>query len=95
MALAKYLKANPSVTATVEAHAGKFVGKKQVSEEVSMEVSKRRAASVANYLVEKLDVPRSQVSAEAYGQTRRVSYGTTLEGQQENRRVNIIFNYRK
>ncbi|MFA6904001.1 MAG: OmpA family protein [Gallionellaceae bacterium] len=93
--VAKYLKANPSVTATVEAHAGKFVGKKVASEEVSMEVSKRRAASVANYLVEKLGVPRSQVSTEAFGQARRVAYGTTLEGQQENRRVNIIFNYRK
>ncbi|HQS58438.1 MAG: hypothetical protein B7Y56_12330 [Gallionellales bacterium 35-53-114] len=93
--VAKYLKANPSVTATVEAHAGKFVGKKKVSEEVSLEVSKRRAASVVNYLVEKLDVPRSQVSAEAFGQTRRIAYGTTLEGQQENRRVNIIFNYKK
>jgi OOP family OmpA-OmpF porin len=28
-----------------------------------------------------------------FGQTRRFAYNTSAEGQQENRRVNIIFNY--
>ena len=79
----------------MEAHAGKFVGKHKVPVEVSMEVSKRRARSVMSHLVNKLGVPQSQVSAEAFGQSHRVAYGTTLEGQQENRRVNIIFSYKK
>lgn len=91
--VADFMKANPSLTATVEGHAGKFVGTKQLTPEVSMEVSRQRAQAVVNYLVDNLGIARSRVSAEGYGQTRRAAYGTTLEGQQENRRVNIIFNY--
>ncbi|MDI1303232.1 MAG: OmpA family protein [bacterium] len=92
--VAKFMKANPTVTATVEGHAGKQVGNTQVTAEASMEVSRKRAESVVNYLAD-LGVPRSHLTAAAYGQTRRVAYSTTLEGQQENRRVNIIFNYGK
>lgn len=97
--VADFMKANPSVTATVEGHAGKFVGtgseKMQVTPELAMEVSQRRAQNVVNDLVETHGVARSRLSAQGFGQTRRVAYGTTLEGQQENRRVNIIFNYAK
>lgn len=92
--VARFMKANPTVTATVEGHAGKQVGNVQVTPEASMEVSKKRAESVVNYLAD-LGVPRSRLTAAAYGQTRRTAYSTTLEGQQENRRVNIIFNYSK
>lgn len=96
--VANFMKANPSVTATVEGHADRSVGigaeKERVSEKVAMEISKRRAESVVKYLAEN-GISRSHLSSVAYGQTRRVSYGTTLEGQQENRRVNIIFNYVK
>ena len=96
--VANFMKINPSVTATVEGHAGKFVGvgseKMTVSPELAMEISERRAQSVVNYLVDHFGVARSRLTAEAFGQTRRVAYGTTLEGQQENRRVNIIFNYK-
>lgn len=93
--VANFLKANPRVTATVEGHAGKFVGTEPVTPALAMQVSQQRAQNVVNYLADNLGVPRSQLSAVAFGQTRRVSYGTTLEGQQENRRVNIIFNYAK
>lgn len=93
--VAKFMKANPSVTATVEGHAGKMVGKESVTPAMAMDVSQRRADSVVNYLADTLGVPRSRLTTAAYGQTRRVAYSTTLEGQQENRRVNIIFNYRK
>lgn len=90
--VADFMMKSPKVTATVEAHAGKFVGNSQVSEDTSMEVSQRRAKRVVDHLVN-LGVARSRLSEASYGQERRVSYGTTLEGQQENRRVNIIFNY--
>ena len=33
--------------------------------------------------------------AEGFGQTRRFAYNTSVEGQQENRRVNVIINYPK
>jgi OOP family OmpA-OmpF porin len=48
-----------------------------------------------NYLVNELGVDRSRLTAEGFGQTRRFAYNTSLEGQQENRRVNIIINYAK
>ncbi|MES2919353.1 MAG: OmpA family protein [Pseudomonadota bacterium] len=89
--VAKFLKANPRVTATVEGHTGNL----QVSPKLAMEISQRRAQNVVSYLVDKLGVDRSQLAAEGFGQTRRFAYNTSVEGQQENRRVNIIFNYRK
>lgn len=91
--VANFMKANPDVTAAVEGHSSNMVGKVHISAEKSMEISSLRANKVMDYLVEKEGISRSRLSAEAYGRTRRVAYGTTLEGQQENRRVNIIFNY--
>ena len=97
--VADFMKANPSITANVEGHAGKFLGmganKVQITPKEAMDVSQRRAQNVVNYLVDHLGIERSRLSAEGFGQTRRVTYGTTLDEQQENRRVNIIFNYKK
>jgi OOP family OmpA-OmpF porin len=93
--VANFLKANPSVTGTVEGHAGKFVGKERVTPELAMEISQQRAQNVVNYLVDNLGISRARLTTVAFGQTRRVAYGTTLDEQQENRRVNIIFNYTK
>jgi OOP family OmpA-OmpF porin len=97
--VANFMKANPSVTATVEGHADKVAGlgaqQSQATPKVSMEVSQQRAQSVVNYLVDNLDVARSRLSTAAFGQTRRTAYGETLAGQQENRRVIIVFNYAK
>ncbi|MCC2638672.1 MAG: OmpA family protein [Moraxellaceae bacterium] len=89
--VAKFLKANPRVTATVEGHTGNM----QATPELAMEMSQRRAQSVVNYMVDKLGADRSRLTAQGFGQTRRFAYSTSVEGQQENRRVNIIFNYRK
>lgn len=91
--VANFMRANPAVTATVEGHAASKVGNVHVSPEDAMEVSSRRAQKVVDFLVAKEGISRSRLTAEAYGKTRRVVYGTSLEGQQENRRVNIIFNY--
>lgn len=97
--VAYFMKANSAVTATVEGHAADFAGKgsNQVDTDPrrAMEVSKLRAQNVVNYLVEKYGIDRSRLTAEGFGQTRRMSYGQTLKGQQENRRVLIIINYPK
>lgn len=97
-AVANFMDANPSVTATVEGHAGKYLGegsdKVKTDPEVAMKVSLLRAQKVVNYLADNFGISRSRLSTEAYGSTGRVAYGTSLEGQQENRRVNIIFNYK-
>jgi len=86
-----YLKAHPSVTATVEGHTGNL----QATPELAMEISQRRAQNVVEYLVNSCGVERSRLSAKGFGQARRFAYNTSAEGQQENRRVNIIFNYPK
>jgi OOP family OmpA-OmpF porin len=89
--VAKFLKANPSVMAVVEGHAGQI----EKSKANAMIISQRRADNVVNYLVSEFGIDRSRLSAEGFGKTRRFAYSTTLEGQQENRRVNIIIIYPK
>jgi OOP family OmpA-OmpF porin len=92
--VAKFMNANPSIKATVEGHAGGRVGKANVSTSEATEIAQLRAQAVVNHLVA-AGVSRSRLTAEGFGKTRRVSYGITAEGQQENRRVNIVFNYSK
>lgn len=87
--LARFLKANPAVTATVEGHTANLQG----TPEQGMALSQARAQSVVRYLTDRLDVPQQQLSAEGFGRTRRFAYNTTAEGQRDNRRVNIILNY--
>jgi OOP family OmpA-OmpF porin len=87
--VANFLKAHPGVTATVEGHTAN----QQATAEKSMQISRRRAESVVNYLVDNFGVARSRLSAVGFGRTRRFAYNTSAEGQQENRRVNIILNY--
>ena len=63
--------------------------------ELAMEISQRRAQNVVNYLVGNFGIARSRLSAEGFGTSRRFAYNTSVEGEQENRRVNIIINYPK
>lgn len=97
--VAKFLKANPTVTATIEGHASRSVGvgkdRDRLTAKESMEISQARATAVLNYLADGGGIDRSRLSTAAYGQTRSVTYGTTLDGQDENRRVNIMLNYKK
>jgi OOP family OmpA-OmpF porin len=87
--VANFMKANPKVKATVEGHTGNL----QASPKLAMEISQRRAQNVVNYLATEFGIPRSRLAAEGFGQTRRFAYNTSLEGQQENRRVNIILDF--
>jgi outer membrane protein OmpA-like peptidoglycan-associated protein len=87
--VADFLNANPSVTATVEGHTANL----QATPELALEISQRRAQNVVNYLVDNFGIARSRLTAAGFGNTRRFAYNTSAEGQQENRRVNIILNY--
>jgi len=89
--VAAFMKANPAVTATVEGHTANL----QVSEEERQELSERRAENVVDYLVKEFGISRSRLSSEGFAGNRRFAYNTSDEGQQENRRVNIIINYPK
>jgi len=87
--VATFLKANPTCTATVEGHTGNLQGNAQKAQEISQ----LRAQNVVDYLADKYGIDRSRLAARGYGQGRRFAYNTSLEGQQENRRINIIINY--
>lgn len=88
--VARFMRQNPGVTATVEGHTSNRLG---TTVEQSV-LSRQRADSVVNYLASELGIARSRLSSEGFGDTRRVAYNTTAEGQRENQRVNIIFTYR-
>ena len=89
--VANLMQAKPRLTATVEGHTANL----QATPELAMEISRQRAQNVVNALVENFGIARSRLAVEGFGETRRVAYNTSMEGQQENRRVNIIFNYPK
>jgi OOP family OmpA-OmpF porin len=91
--VANFLKANPGVTATVEGHTSNMQGTGTRAQ--AMQLSQRRAESVVNYLVTQFGVDRTRLSTEGFGATRRFAYNTSAEGQQENRRVNIILDFPK
>ena len=58
-----------------------------------MQLSQQRAQNVVDAMVNDFGVQRSRLSAAGFGQTRRFAYNTSAEGQQENRRVNIILDF--
>ncbi len=89
--VANFMKAHPSVTVTVEGHAGQMLEPAANA----MAISKRRAENVVTYLVDNFGIERSRLTAEGFGKTRRYAYSTTAEGRQENRRINILINYPK
>jgi OmpA-OmpF porin, OOP family len=88
-AVASFLQANPSVTATVEGHTADG----QANAQQAMQISQRRAQSVLDYLVANFGIAPARLSAEGFGNERRRAYNTSVEGQQENRSVSIIINY--
>ncbi|MDR3673543.1 MAG: OmpA family protein [Holophaga sp.] len=87
--VANLLKANPTISATVEGHTGNL----QATQAQAVEISRRRAQNVVDYLVNNFGIERSRLTARGYGDARRFAYNTSAEGEQENRRVNIIFTY--
>jgi OOP family OmpA-OmpF porin len=84
--VANFMKANPSVTATVEGHTSNLQG----TPAQAQQLSQQRAQNVVNTMVNDFGVQRTRLSAAGFGQTRRFAYNTSAEGQRENRRVNII-----
>lgn len=80
--VANFLKAYPNTTAELEGHTDS-IG----TDEYNMELSKRRAKSVKNYLVEKFNIDAARLSAIGYGESQPVANNEKPEGRQRNRRV--------
>lgn len=85
--VASLLRENPSITATVEGHTDNSTVEK------SSKLSLLRAQNVVNYLAANFNIPRSRLTAEGFGTTRRIAYNTSEEGRRDNRRANIILIY--
>jgi len=86
----RFMKANPRVTATVEGHTSDQKG--TVAQ--SMQLSQQRAESVVAAMKD-MGVDDSRLASRGFGNSRRFAYNTSIEGQQENRRVNIILDFPK
>lgn len=63
-----------------------FIG----TDQFNMELSKKRAASVANYLIQQ-GIPASRITSEGHGKTQPLNNGTSEEARAINRRVEIMF----
>ena len=76
------LKAYPKTNAELEGHTDS-IG----SEEYNMDLSKRRAESVKNYIAETFEIDTARISTVDYGESQPVASNDTAEGRQINRRV--------
>ena len=80
--LADFMKQYPNLTGVIEGHTDS-VG----SEEYNLKLSDRRANSVRDYLVTKLGIDGSRLTAKGFGESRPEADNKTAEGRQRNRRV--------
>jgi OOP family OmpA-OmpF porin len=80
--VANLLKAYPKTNAELEGHTDS-IG----SEEYNMDLSKRRAESVKNYIVETFGIDAARISTVNYGESQPVTTNETAAGRQNNRRV--------
>jgi len=83
--VAEFMKKYPTTKAVIEGHTDD-VG----SDDYNMKLSQMRADSVMRYLVTHFGIDPSRLSAQGYGNTRRVDYNSTAAGRQHNRRVEAI-----
>ena len=79
------MKANGKVEITVESHTDN-----RGLAESNMDLSRRRAASVVNYLSDVGGIDQSRMSAVGYGESRPVQSNRTAVGRLSNRRVEIV-----
>ncbi|HEY5997216.1 MAG TPA: OmpA family protein, partial [Candidatus Deferrimicrobiaceae bacterium] len=84
--VAKFMKEYPQVIGTIEGHTDN-----RGDDAYNLDLSKRRAASVAKLLVERYGVEPARLKSEGYGETKPVASNDTAEGRQKNRRIMAIF----
>ncbi|MGQ0566566.1 MAG: OmpA family protein [Gemmobacter sp.] len=84
-ALADWLKAAPGRQVALVGHTDASGGL-----DTNIAISRRRAEQVRTVLVDQYDVPRAQVTAEGVGYLAPRASNLTPEGQQANRRVEVV-----
>ena len=81
-----FLEENTGTNVVIEGHTDS-----QGSAEYNLDLSARRAESVAATLVEHFGIEASRVSSAGYGLERPVATNNTAEGRAKNRRINAVF----
>jgi OmpA-OmpF porin, OOP family len=80
--LAEFMTKNPTVRAEIEGHTDNTG-----SEKLNFSISQKRAAAVRTYLITKLKIDKSRLTAKGYGPSQPVADNATPEGRTKNRRV--------
>jgi outer membrane protein OmpA-like peptidoglycan-associated protein len=80
------LLAHPGLTLEIDGYTDS-VG----SDEFNQALSEQRAGSVRDFLAQQ-GVPATSIAAKGFGMARPVASNDTLEGRQQNRRVEIVVN---
>jgi OOP family OmpA-OmpF porin len=83
--VADFMKMYPNTSAIIEGHTD-TVGK----EAYNIRLSKARADSVKQYLVDKFGIDASSIETIGYGPKKPVADNSTPEGKQKNRRVDAV-----
>ena len=82
-ATVEFLSANPAVRVAIEGHTDS-----QGDEESNLALSRRRADSVRDYLVEQ-GIAADRLETAGFGETRPIASNDTPEGRAENRRIDF------
>jgi OOP family OmpA-OmpF porin len=83
--VADFMKEFPKTTAAIEGHTDN-VGTAAYNEKLS----KKRANSVRQYLINNFGIKASRLTATGYGFTKPIASNDTDEGRQRNRRVQAV-----
>lgn len=84
--LAKFLGQHGAYTLTIEGHTDSTG-----SADYNMRLSRERAQSVADALIER-DIPPDRIAIRGYGESRPVASNETDAGRRQNRRVEVVIN---
>jgi outer membrane protein OmpA-like peptidoglycan-associated protein len=79
------LQDHPELRISIEGHTDS-----DGDEAFNEDLSRRRAASVKQYLVDTYDVDPARLETAGYGESRPVAPNDTPEGKQQNRRVELV-----
>ena len=85
--LAKALSHNPGAKLNLEGHTDN-VG----DDNKNMDLSKRRAKAVKNYLIGQ-GISSSEITSKGFGETKPVDDNSTKAGRTNNRRVEMLIEY--
>jgi OOP family OmpA-OmpF porin len=83
--VANFMKEHPTTTAVINGYTDNVGG-----EEHNRMLSQKRAESVVNSLVNKFGIDRSRLSAKGYGMSQPIADNSTVEGRQQNRRIEAV-----